>query len=84
MSQEKQKTIKHSVSVSGVGLHTGKVCTLTFTPAKEDYGIKFQRVAMEWVEPEYRERLMEKHREVGPMSQYYDLKTISIPFHQHL
>ena len=42
----------------------------------EDEWIKFQRVAMEWVEPEYRERLMEKHREVGPMSQYYDLKTI--------
>ena len=44
---EKQKTIKHSVSVSGVGLHTGKACTLTFTPAKEDYGIKFQRVDLE-------------------------------------
>ena len=44
---EKQKTIKHRVSVSGVGLHTGKECTLTFTPAKEDYGIKFQRVDLE-------------------------------------
>ena len=44
---EKQKTIKQKVKVSGVGLHTGKACTLTFVPAKEDFGIKFQRVDLE-------------------------------------
>jgi UDP-3-O-[3-hydroxymyristoyl] N-acetylglucosamine deacetylase / 3-hydroxyacyl-[acyl-carrier-protein] dehydratase len=41
---EKQKTIKHDVSIKGVGLHTGKEVTLTFRPAPEDYGVKFRRV----------------------------------------
>ena len=41
---EKQKTIKHSISVRGVGLHTGVECRMTFVPAEEDFGIKFQRV----------------------------------------
>jgi pimeloyl-ACP methyl ester carboxylesterase len=31
---------------------------------------------MKFVEPGLRERLMERHREVGPLSQYHDLKTI--------
>jgi UDP-3-O-[3-hydroxymyristoyl] N-acetylglucosamine deacetylase / 3-hydroxyacyl-[acyl-carrier-protein] dehydratase len=39
----KQKTIKEPVSVSGVGLHTGKTINLTFKPAKENTGIKFLR-----------------------------------------
>jgi len=38
--------------------------------------IAFQRSAMHLVEPGLRERLMERHRQVGPMSQYHDLKTI--------
>ncbi|MDH3699789.1 MAG: alpha/beta hydrolase [Alphaproteobacteria bacterium] len=38
--------------------------------------IAFQRRAMKFVEPELRERLVERHREVGPMSQYHDLMTI--------
>ena len=41
---EKQKTIKSAISISGVGLHTGKEVTLTFKPAPEDYGYKFRRV----------------------------------------
>jgi UDP-3-O-[3-hydroxymyristoyl] N-acetylglucosamine deacetylase/3-hydroxyacyl-[acyl-carrier-protein] dehydratase len=40
---EKQKTIKHAVSISGVGLHTGNPVTLTFQPAPENYGYKFRR-----------------------------------------
>ena len=40
----KQQTIKHPVSVSGVGLHTGKQVNLTFVPAPENHGYKFQRV----------------------------------------
>ncbi|MBC8266742.1 MAG: bifunctional UDP-3-O-[3-hydroxymyristoyl] N-acetylglucosamine deacetylase/3-hydroxyacyl-ACP dehydratase [Flavobacteriales bacterium] len=43
----KQKTIKQSISISGVGLHTGVKSTITFTPAKEDFGIKFQRTDLE-------------------------------------
>ena len=41
---EKQRTIKTSVSISGVGLHTGTRCSMKFVPEKEDFGIKFQRV----------------------------------------
>lgn len=42
----KQQTIKKSVSLSGVGLHTGVEATLTFNPAPENFGIKFQRIDM--------------------------------------
>jgi pimeloyl-ACP methyl ester carboxylesterase len=38
--------------------------------------LAFQRKAMHLVAPELRERLMERHRQVGPMSQYHDLMTI--------
>ena len=40
----KQQTIKNPVSISGVGLHTGKQVNLTFVPAPENHGYKFQRV----------------------------------------
>lgn len=39
-----QKTIKNKVSLNGIGLHTGKIVELTFCPAPENHGIKFQRV----------------------------------------
>lgn len=42
----------------------------------EDEWIAFQRKAMKFVEPELREKLIERHRQVGPMSQYHDLMTI--------
>ena len=42
----------------------------------EEEWISFQRRAMHLVEPGMRERLIECHRKVGPMSQYHDLKTI--------
>lgn len=41
---ETQRTISKAVSMSGVGLHTGTSCTMTFKPAPENYGIKFVRV----------------------------------------
>jgi len=44
---EKQRTIKQSVSITGVGLHTGKTVTLTFNPAPENHWYKFQRVDVE-------------------------------------
>ncbi|MGZ5242689.1 MAG: bifunctional UDP-3-O-[3-hydroxymyristoyl] N-acetylglucosamine deacetylase/3-hydroxyacyl-ACP dehydratase [Bacteroidia bacterium] len=42
----KQCTIKEVLSISGVGLHTGQEVTLTFNPAPENYGYKFQRTDM--------------------------------------
>ncbi len=40
----KQQTIKKSVTLSGVGLHTGVQTNMTFVPAKPNHGIKFQRI----------------------------------------
>ncbi|WP_026994606.1 bifunctional UDP-3-O-[3-hydroxymyristoyl] N-acetylglucosamine deacetylase/3-hydroxyacyl-ACP dehydratase [Flectobacillus major] len=40
----KQHTIKKSVTLSGVGLHTGVQSTMTFLPAPPNHGYKFQRV----------------------------------------
>jgi len=45
-------------------------------PKAYDEWLAFQRHAMKFVEPGFRERLMERHRQVGPLSQYHDLKTI--------
>ncbi|GAA3580880.1 bifunctional UDP-3-O-[3-hydroxymyristoyl] N-acetylglucosamine deacetylase/3-hydroxyacyl-ACP dehydratase [Snuella lapsa] len=43
----KQKTIKEAVSLTGVGLHTGKDVTLTFKPAPANAGLAFKRVDLE-------------------------------------
>jgi UDP-3-O-[3-hydroxymyristoyl] N-acetylglucosamine deacetylase/3-hydroxyacyl-[acyl-carrier-protein] dehydratase len=40
---ELQRTIEQPVSMSGIGLHTGTSCTMTFKPAPENYGIRFVR-----------------------------------------
>jgi len=45
--KEHQTTIKEPVSISGVGLHTGKNVTLTFKPAPANYGYKFKRIDLE-------------------------------------
>jgi UDP-3-O-[3-hydroxymyristoyl] N-acetylglucosamine deacetylase/3-hydroxyacyl-[acyl-carrier-protein] dehydratase len=39
-----QRTIKHPVSISGIGLHTGSISTMTFKPAPENYGVRFRRI----------------------------------------
>jgi len=44
MLNHKQQTIKKSVTLSGVGLHTGVQTDMTFVPAKPNHGIKFQRI----------------------------------------
>ncbi len=43
----KQTTIKSEVSLTGVGLHTGKEVTLTFKPAPINNGYTFVRVDLE-------------------------------------
>ena len=43
----KQKTLKESFSLSGIGLHTGLKLTVTFNPAPEGHGYKIQRVDLE-------------------------------------
>ncbi len=43
----KQKTIKNEISLSGVGLHTGKEVKMTFKPAPINNGFTFVRVDLE-------------------------------------
>ena len=43
----KQKTIKNEVSLTGVGLHTGKEVKMTFKPAPVNNGFTFVRVDLE-------------------------------------
>ncbi|HLU88803.1 MAG TPA: bifunctional UDP-3-O-[3-hydroxymyristoyl] N-acetylglucosamine deacetylase/3-hydroxyacyl-ACP dehydratase [Cyclobacteriaceae bacterium] len=43
----KQHTIGKQVTVSGVGLHTGVLATMTFVPAPPNHGYKFQRLDLE-------------------------------------
>ncbi|GAL77660.1 N-acetylglucosamine deacetylase [Algibacter lectus] len=43
----KQKTILKDVTLTGVGLHTGKNVTLTFKPAAANTGLCFKRVDLE-------------------------------------
>lgn len=47
MLNVKQQTIEKSVSVSGIGLHTGVQATMTFLPAPINHGYKFQRIDLE-------------------------------------
>jgi UDP-3-O-[3-hydroxymyristoyl] N-acetylglucosamine deacetylase/3-hydroxyacyl-[acyl-carrier-protein] dehydratase len=47
VTEFKQTTIKGEITLSGVGLHTGKEVTLVFKPAPENYGYAFQRVDLE-------------------------------------
>lgn len=41
--QIRQKTIRQDISYIGVGLHTGKTCSMYIYPAKENTGIVFKR-----------------------------------------
>lgn len=43
----KQRTIEKEVSLTGVGLHTGKDVTITFKPAPENHGFAFIRKDIE-------------------------------------
>ena len=43
----KQITIKHPVTISGIGLHTGLPINLTFKPAPENHWFKFKRIDLD-------------------------------------
>jgi len=42
--EKKQRTIRKTVSYTGIGLHTGEISTVTFKPANVNSGIIFKRV----------------------------------------
>jgi UDP-3-O-[3-hydroxymyristoyl] N-acetylglucosamine deacetylase / 3-hydroxyacyl-[acyl-carrier-protein] dehydratase len=44
---KQQQTIKHAVSFSGIGIHTGSKVNMTWKPAPVDHGIKFVRTDLE-------------------------------------
>lgn len=44
---DRQRTIDRPVTYSGIGLHTGNQCHMTFVPAEADTGIRFVRVDLE-------------------------------------
>jgi UDP-3-O-[3-hydroxymyristoyl] N-acetylglucosamine deacetylase/3-hydroxyacyl-[acyl-carrier-protein] dehydratase len=44
---KKQKTIKEKVSLSGVGIHTGKTVNMTIKPAPINHGFAFRRIDLE-------------------------------------
>jgi len=43
----KQKTLAKEFSISGKGLHTNCLVNMTFKPAPENFGFKFQRIDLE-------------------------------------
>jgi UDP-3-O-[3-hydroxymyristoyl] N-acetylglucosamine deacetylase/3-hydroxyacyl-[acyl-carrier-protein] dehydratase len=45
--RQQQRTIVEPVSLSGVGLHTGNLSTITFQPAPENYGLRFVRADLD-------------------------------------
>lgn len=44
---DKQKTLKQSITLSGIGLHTGKQVSLVIKPAPIDHWFKFKRTDLE-------------------------------------
>lgn len=44
---EKQRTLKESVLLKGIGLHTGELVNIEICPAPDNHGYKFQRVDVE-------------------------------------
>ena len=47
MAQEKQRTLKAPVTITGVGLHSGQKVTLNILPAPTNHWYKFKRVDLE-------------------------------------
>lgn len=44
---EKQRTLKSTINLQGIGLHTGEKVNLEICPAPENHGYKFQRTDLE-------------------------------------
>lgn len=47
MMAEKQRTLKESVLLKGIGLHTGELVNIEICPAPINHGYKFQRIDIE-------------------------------------
>jgi UDP-3-O-[3-hydroxymyristoyl] N-acetylglucosamine deacetylase len=54
MKGAKQTTLRDHVTISGIGVHSGKPVTLTLHPGDDDSGIIFQRMSADGVDREIR------------------------------
>ena len=43
LNKQNQQTIKKTISISGIGLHSGKQVEMKLVPAEVDQGVKFIR-----------------------------------------
>lgn len=68
-------TVAARPKLRGPGTYEMRLRALEDPKVYEEW-LAFQRKAMHLVAPGLRETLMERHRQVGPMSQYHDLMTI--------
>ncbi len=68
-------TVAARPKVRAPGTYEMRLRALADPQAYEEW-LAYQRNTMKFVEPGLRDRLMERHRQVGPLSQYHDLKTI--------
>ena len=68
-------TVAARPKVRSPGTYEMRLRALEDPKAYEEW-LGYQRRAMQFVEPKLRERLMERHKQVGPLSQYHDLMTI--------
>lgn len=69
-------TVAAEPKVRAPGTYEMRVRAAADAQVYEDEWIAFQRKVMHLVDPQLRERLVEKHRQVGPMSQHHDFTVI--------
>ena len=81
-----QRTIAHVASVSGVGLHSGERCTVTFKPAPADSGITFVRVDLpnQPAIPSHPDRLCQRQRRTAMVLTTVDGLDVEIHTPEHL
>ena len=68
-------TVADRPKVRAPGTYELRLRALEDPKIYEDW-VEFQNHAMRYVEPSLKARLMARHRQVGPLSQYHDLMTI--------
>lgn len=68
-------TVAARPKVRPPGTYELRLRALTDPQAYEEW-LDYQRRTMQHLDPELREQLLARHRQIGPESQYHDLKTI--------
>lgn len=59
---QQQQTIKEPISFTGIGIHSGKPCTMTLYPSKSDTGIIFKRIDTQTIIPVHPKNLAHTQR----------------------